>query len=184
MLKDLEGKKEEDELYELWFFCGWHVFEGNEAFVAQRRTGEQSRCKEDIIHIIFEVIIFTLDKIPSLQTKLLRLAFFTLLAMLVQLPSLASSASIKREGKQLEKGHVQHLSEAYLPIAATEPLQGHQISEGKREVFEVIGELIDVKSQDCDCPADMNKVPVIMQFLSECIPKCKDDKVKYEIRTE
>ena len=104
--------------------------------------------------------------------------------MLVQLSRLTSSASVERKGKQLQKSHVQHLPETYLSIAAAKAFQRHQVAEGKRKVLEVIGKLIYVKCQDCDCPADRNKVSATVHLLSEPIPESKYDKVKHKIGAE
>lgn len=104
--------------------------------------------------------------------------------MLVQLPSLASLTSIKSKGKQLEKGHVEYLSKAYLPIAAAHKLQGHEITEIKGDVFEVIGKLVEVECQDCNCPADVNEVLEVVKCLGEAEPKGKDEKVKNKVGAE
>lgn len=61
VLVEFETNEHEDASGDFWLFGGGHLSEGDEVFVAERRTGEECGCEEDIVHIALEGEVLSIN---------------------------------------------------------------------------------------------------------------------------
>jgi hypothetical protein len=143
VLVKFETDEDEDASAYFWSFRGGHSPEGDEVFVAERRTGKEGGRKEDVVHIALKGEVLSIDEVSSLEAIFRFPALLTLLEVLLQLPRLTVPMPIDGKRDKFEKGHVEHLSTADLPSSTSQPLR-HHISYQDRYKFQVRGQFVHI----------------------------------------